>query len=221
MDGVLRWRRNGDWGWRGGVVTATDRAVEARLDGALRRLERLARQPEGHEIGSAAEPALSCALQRPATLEEIAGAELRLGAALPGDYRRFLLRSNGAMLSMLGPDDSRLVLLGTDGLVAQAEATEGALNLECVTERVLFAAIGNEDDALAFDISRMNPYGGCAVLDARNGFRPDRWWVVACDFTSWLTAVLREMGPSGSFGRSWAIASPQLALPHLDDDTWD
>lgn len=217
MDGVLRWRRDGDWGWRGGAVTATERAVFSRLDRALRRLELLA-DPLRHTDSEVEPPSrwFRCDLRPPASLEALDETELQIGAALPDDYRRFLLRCNGAVLSSSETQAEALVLLGTSELVQHAEASAARYGDGCIPELVLFATIGERGDGLAFDLTRLNPYGGCGVLDARSGCRPDQWWTIACDFTSWLHAMLRETGPTGSFGRDWPRGPEQLPLPFPD-----
>src|SRR5688500_6039523 len=115
MDGVLRWRREGDWGWRGGAVTANERAVSTRLQLARRRLEWLAVEPS--PVDSRGDPSLPVPLRRklrsPAPPDAIDEAELRLGAALPGDYRRCLLRTDGAMLTSSSAPGESLELFGT------------------------------------------------------------------------------------------------------------
>jgi hypothetical protein len=217
MDGVLRWRQNGDWGWRGGAVTATERSVSVRVDRALRRLEGLVDWPisQGDRVGPAPTPALQCELRTPAGADALDEAELSLGAVLPADYRRFLLRTNGALLSSPAPHGDCLCLLGTHELIRHAETAEVGPPERCSPDLILFATIGDQGDGLAFDLARLNPYGGCPVLDARAGRRNDQWWIIACDFTSWLHAMLRETCPSGSFGRDWSQPE-QLPLPFDD-----
>jgi hypothetical protein len=216
MDGVLRWRRDGDWGWRGGAVTATERAVSTRLDRALRRLESLAAASDFRESETDRSLLLRCELRPSASLDALDEAELQIGAALPADYRRFLLRSDGAVLTSTETPVESLELLGTGELVRHAEAAAAHYADGCIPETMLFATIGERGDGLAFDLTRLNPYGGCGVLDARCGYRPDQWWTIACDFTSWLHAMLRETGPAGSFGRDWTQGPEQLPLPFGD-----
>jgi hypothetical protein len=217
MDGVLRWRGNGDWGWRGGAVTASERVVSSRLDRALRRLQWLTNTTDDPERSgnTSATASLSCVLYPPAAPYAIDEAELRIGAGLPDDYRRFLCRADGAVLTATEDESERLELLGTEGLVRHAEAAAGD-SAASIPELIRFATIGERGDGLAFDLTRLNPYGGCGVLDARSGRRPDQWWIIACDFTSWLLAMLHQSCPTGSFGRDWTRGPEQLPLPFPD-----
>jgi hypothetical protein len=168
---------------------------------------------------------LRCALNPPASPDAIAEAELRLGTALPADYVQFLLRSDGAAL-VANPASGRepgaaAALLGAAALVRHAEEMEYDYRAGCIPELVVFATIEEEGDRLAFETGRMNPFGGCGVLDARHDYRPDQWWVIARDFTSWLEAVLADGGAFSSFGRRWDVAflATQPELPLNDPDS--
>src|SRR5437667_11588819 len=85
-----RWERPA-LGWRGGE-TAAFVGPAPRLERALRRLEVIATpSPIDAATDGRVEPAagrLSCLLSPPAAADAIGEAELRLGAALPPDYRR-------------------------------------------------------------------------------------------------------------------------------------
>jgi hypothetical protein len=211
------------WGWRGGEVDA----VERRLDRALRRLEELVRLSpleaavmEGPRVVVVRR---CCALRPPAAPEAISDAELRLGATLPEDYSRFLRRSNGAILfADAGESEGTATgaeLYGAEALVRHAEELEAQFPGGPAAEVVVFGAVGLEGDRLAFESMRRDPFGGCAVLNGRRGWQPDRWWVIARDFTSWLEAVLRETAAHRSFGRNWHEESEQPLLPlPVEDD---
>jgi hypothetical protein len=70
------------------------REWDARLRRDISRFDRLA--PETRRAGTV--------LREPATEEAIAAAEARLGVRLPPTYRAFLLTSNGAHASTIGPE---------------------------------------------------------------------------------------------------------------------
>ncbi len=204
------------WGWRGGQSPAAWDAGAGRLDQALRRLEEIAHTPavETPPPLSPGFPGLACVLNPPALPDAVAETELRLGTALPADYVRFLLHCDGARLcaaeAETGVSDAAAELLGTEALVRRAEEMEYGYRAECIPELVIFAAIGTEGNHLAFDTGRRNPSGGCGVLDARRDYRPDQWWVIARDFTSWLDDLLTERGALASFGRCWNSPVPEL-----------
>jgi hypothetical protein len=171
---------------------------------------------------------LICLLNPPAAPDAIAEAELRVGTPLPDDYKRFLRRSDGAVLfaeTEVEPPDREggAQLLDTTALARQAEELAGEYQPWCTPDVLVFATVGSDGDRLAFETARMNPFGGCAVLDARHGSRPDQWWVIARDFTSWLEGVLRDSGCAGSFGRLWGRRTPggQLELPLSEGDDID
>jgi hypothetical protein len=172
---------------------------------------------------------LICVLNPPAASDAIAEAELRVGTPLPDDFKRFLRHANGAVLfaetneAELSTGDGGARLLDTAALARQAEALAGEYQPWCTPDVLLFATVGSDGDRLAFETARMNPFGGCAVLDARHGSRPDQWWVIARDFTSWLETVLRDSGCASSFGRLWGRRSPdgQLELPLSEGDDLD
>jgi hypothetical protein len=221
MHGRSPWWGEKPWGVRGGEVQAVERAVASRLDQALRRLEALCSPtPDPTSVGTVSlrAPGLSCQPKQPASPDAIAETELRLGTALPGDYKQFLHHWDGATLFAVDESSSTsLELLGTAALVRHAEEVEREYPAWCIPELVIFASVGNDGDRLAFETGRMNPYGGCAVLDARGDYRPDQWWVIARDFTSWLEAVLHDTTGGGSFGRHWGQKShglqPELPFP--------
>jgi hypothetical protein len=107
-------------------------------------------------------------------------------------------------------------LLGTEALIRCAEEMEYDYRAWCIPELVIFATLGPDGDHLAFETGRMNPGGGCGVLDARHDYRPDQWWVIAPDFADWLERLLKEIGPPGSFGRHWQDSELQPSLPFTD-----
>jgi hypothetical protein len=224
MHGRFPWREEKQWGVRGGEVQAVERAVASRLDQALRRLEALSSSAQDPvSVGTTAlrAPHLTCQPRPPASPDAIAEAELHLGTALPGDYKRFLHHSDGATLFAAEERDlMSLDLLGTADLVRQAEVVEREYQARCIPELIVFAAVGKEGDRLAFETPRRNPFGGCGVLDARRDYRPDQWWVIARDFTSWLEEVLADTTGAGSFGRLWGWKAPSLQpeLPFIDVD---
>jgi hypothetical protein len=202
-----------EWGWRGGEARFPGRALDTRLERAFARISRLTGAPPdpGPRLG----PVMGAA-GTPASLDQIAEAELRLGTAIPVDYTRFLLRWNGLTVLVPGgpgrPSPLELRLLGTELLTDGAEQIEARYPVSCIPELLRFAAVGSDGDALAFATGRMNPLGGCAVLDARRSSRPERWWVVARDFTSWLVELLRPGRAAASLGRDWC-EELQLTLP--------
>jgi hypothetical protein len=204
-----RWTRPA-WGWRGGEVPAT---ITSRREHVLQRLERIsAAGPE--EAKSRSSHRLSSFLRSPATPDQIIETELLLGVTLPEDYIAFLLHSNGAsLIDSQNSGSHTMELLGTAELVRCAE--EGAWDQTAGThqELLVFAAIGSEGDHLVFEAGRMNPWRGCAVLDARPGYRSDQWWVVCRDFIDWLNRVLTDPGPPGSFGRHGEPTEVQPILP--------
>ena len=216
------------WGWRGGERGAAAPAAASRLERVLRRLEELAGPPvaEAAAAGEAAAHAarIRCALNPPALPDAIAEAELRLGTALPADYVQFLLRCDGATLfadaGSANEPGLAAELLGTEALVRHAEEMECLYRAGCIPELVIFAAIGADGGRLAFETGRMNPFGGCGVLDARHDYRPDQWWVISRDFTSWLEELLADRCAFGSFGRRWdrVLPDPQPELPLHDPD---
>jgi SMI1/KNR4 family protein SUKH-1 len=216
------------WGWRGGATGAAPAGALSRLDRGVRRLRDLV-DPSPVEAAGAGEPVpravrLRGSLNPPATPDAIAEAELRLGTALPADYSQFLLQCDGATLAadatVSGEPGIAAELLGTRALVRHAEAMEYDYHAWCIPELVIFATVGTEGDRLAFETGRMNPFGGCGVLDARHDYRPDQWWVIARDFTAWLDAVLKDPRAAGSFGRAWDDTSPaaQPELPFPDSE---
>jgi SMI1/KNR4 family protein SUKH-1 len=215
------------WGWRGGAIGTAPAGRLSHLDRVVRRLRDLV-EPFPVAAAGAGDPGPSAlrlrgALNPPATPDSIAEAELRLGTALPADYVQFLLQYDGATLvadtvgSQLG---IAAELLGTRALVRHAEEMECDYLAWCIPELVIFATVGTDGDRLAFETGRMNPFGGCGVLDARHDHRPDQWWVIARDFTSWLEAVLADRGATSSFGRHWDVAfvetQPELPLQPPD-----
>jgi hypothetical protein len=216
------------WGWRGGAVGAAPAGALSRLERVMRRLRDLLERPpvEAASAGDLAPPAshLHGSLNPPAILDAIAEAELRLGTALPADYVQFLLQSDGATLvagsAASSECDIAAELLGTRALVRHAEEMEYDYRAGCIPELVIFATVGTDGDRLAFETGRINPFGGCGVLDARHDHRPDQWWVIARDFTSWIEAVLADRSACSSFGRQWEVASvetqPELPLPPPD-----
>lgn len=202
------------WGWRGGEAAS---GGAQRLERTLRRLEEWAGTPHREEAPGGG---ITGEFSPPARPDAIAEAELRLGTALPADYVAFLLRHDGARFQAahLAPGSSHFSaeLLGTEALAQQAEEMEYDYPAWCIPELVIFATVGDDGDRLAFETGRMNPYGGCGVLDARHNFRPDQWWVIARDFTAWLEALLAERGSLESFGRGDPAAlelQPPLPLP--------
>jgi SMI1/KNR4 family protein SUKH-1 len=226
------WRPFGEgrqpWGRRGGEYGSAAAGASSLLDWALRRLEMLSGRAavdasvSGQGVFDA--PRLCCALNPPAPPDAIAEAELRLGTALPADYVQFLLHCDGAALVLDNGGSSEpsaaADLLGASALVRHAEEMEYDYRSWCIPELVIFATIGSDGDHLAFETGRMNPFGGCGVLDARHDYRPDQWWVIARDFTSWLGAVLADPGAVSDFGRRWDAAFPetQPVLPLQDPD---
>jgi hypothetical protein len=208
-------------GVRGGEVGAVERAVNRRLDRALQHLRAL---PNLHGPSHSVRTdlgGLECRRNPPAAPEVIAEAELTLGTALPQDYRQFLRCCDGAMLFVEGTGGpTSTILFGTADLVRHAEETERTYQEWCIPELVVFASVGDEGDWLAFETARMNPYGGCGVLDARQDCRPDQWWVIARDFTSWLEEVLADIAGVRSFGRLWSSQPTawQPELPFHEDD---
>ena len=216
------------WGRRGGEFGVVEPGVPSVLDRALRRLEELSGRAvaEAPVIAHGVPPAprLRCALNPPAPPDAIAEVELRLGTALPADYVQFLLHCDGAALIVANSSDSEpraaADLLSASALVRQAEEMECDYRSGCIPELVIFATIGSDGDHLAFETGRMNPFGGCGVLDARHDYRPDQWWVIARDFTSWLGAMLDDRGAVSDFGRRWDAAPPetQTELPFQDPD---
>jgi hypothetical protein len=219
-----RHRREGNaWGWRGGGSASLEGG--GALERVLRQLGRLAERSP-FEVALAAGPnlrsvTLCCALQPPAAPEALDEVELRLNMPLPADYRRFLLHSDGAaLLAEVGPDgttDSGAELFGATALLKHAEETACDYRDWCVPELLFFATLGADGDRLAFETGRSNPYGGCAVLDARRDHRPDQWWVIARDFASWLAEVLSDLSHPHSFGRLWDLpGGAQPALPLTD-----
>lgn len=212
-------------------VFAVEQALAGRLRRSLRRLQALAdRSPfevAVNDRGRVKSMRLACRLNPPAATDAIAETELQLGTALPPDYARFLLYANGATLFM--PVEPEAVseiggaeLLGTAVLVQQAEAMELDYRAGCIPELVVFALIGADGDRLAFETGRMSPYGGCGVLEARRDHRPDQWWVIARDFTSWLEELLRGAARSRApasrlWGAELAVEQPELPLEDEDD----
>lgn len=210
------------WGWRGGESAAPGASAAARLERALRRLEQLDASagggPAALEPAGAAGVLRHCVLNPPALPDAIAEAELRVGAALPADYCRFLLFSDGAVLA----EETGLAaeLLGAQALARHAEELECVYPTGCIPEVVVFATVGVDGDRLAFDTGRMNPVRGCGILDARRDCRPDQWWVIARDFTSWLEEILGCRAPAASFGRRWGDrsgeAQPELPFQNVE-----
>jgi cell wall assembly regulator SMI1 len=200
-------------GWRGGEVPAT---VTSRRDQVLQRLERVAaegpnvpKHPPFHRLSSLLRP--------PATPDQVMETEHHQGIALPEDYVALLLRSDGASLTDHQEAGSCTIdLLGTAALVRCAEERAWDRTAGALQELVVFATIGSDGDCLAFETGRMNPWRGCAVLDARPAYRSDQWWVICRDFTDWLNRVLTDPGPPGSFGRHWEPMEVQPVLPIPD-----
>ncbi len=197
----------------------------------LRRLQELARRSPFEVAivrGDRLETVwLTCTLRPPASAEAVAEAELRLGVALPDDYDRFLMISDGATLFADGGAAGRDLgsgaeLLGAAALVRQAERTAADLPDCCIPETLVFTTLGGSGDGLAFAVGRVNPHGGCAVLDARASRRPEQWWVISRDFTTWLEGVLRDTIHPRSWGRSWdeeGGEQPPLPLGRIDLST--
>jgi SMI1/KNR4 family protein SUKH-1 len=210
------------WGRRGAEVAPLEGGV---LERVLRQLKRLAeRSPFQVALDDRPNTRpvfLSCALQPPAALEEVDEVELRLNTRLPDDYRRFLLFADGAtLLAEVGPDgatDGGAELLGAAALLKRAEETACDYHDWGIPDLLTYASLGSDGDSLAFEIGRRNPYGGCAVLDARRNYRPDQWWVIARDFVAWLSLVLDDLSHPRSFGRVWDLpGGAQPALPLVD-----
>jgi hypothetical protein len=217
MGGVELGRSGAEWAWRGGQSGPSGRTRDIRLDRAFGRISLL--NGPTQELGPRLGPLISAA-GSPASLDQIAEAELQVGTAIPIDYTRFLLRWNGLSL-LVPPGQGRpapieLRLLGTDLLPTAAAELEARSPGCCIPDLVLFAAVG-DGDGLAFAAGRTNPLGGCAVLDARRGCPPERWWVIARDFTSWLVELLRPGRAAASLGRDWSDEL-QLALPFDETD---